>query len=49
MAKQKEDGTYKKSSNEGRQAAGKTRKPKETIKKMENALKNKRGIGGKRI
>jgi len=42
MAKLKKDGTYKKSSNEGRQALGKTRKPKTITKKMEKALRIKK-------
>lgn len=39
-AKLKRDSTYKKSSNEGRQGAGKTRKPKTTTKQMNKSLKN---------
>lgn len=35
MAKLKEDSTYKKSSNEGIQTKGGTRKPKSTTKEME--------------
>ena len=47
-AKLKKDSTYKKSSNEGRQASGKTRKPKTTTRRMERSLKNT-GKSGKKI
>jgi len=49
MANLKKDGTYKKSSNEGKQAAGKTLHPKSTTNKMVNASKNSGGKGGKKI
>jgi hypothetical protein len=47
MAKLKNDCTYKKSSTEGRQAAGGKIKPKTTTKKMSDSLKNKGGLGKK--
>jgi hypothetical protein len=46
-AKLKKDSTYKKSSNEGRQAAGKSRKPATTTKHMNKSLKNKNKPGKK--
>jgi hypothetical protein len=47
MAKLKKDGTYKKSSSEGIQAAGGSRKPKTINKTMKEAMKIKRGFGKK--
>lgn len=47
MAEFKKDGTHKKSSKEGRQAAGGTIKPKTTTKKLSDSLKNKGGHGKK--